>query len=456
MLGTPSAAGALAQSAQKVARNCLLPLEAVLGSYRQLIGAGFHRGEVARLFQAFADVSAFNGNDPKVIDRFTNLFAEVREKGVLELDKLHELIGASGGVLDKNTVMQNIADNLAIGVDDIAAAFRGGEVTASSGLNAVLRAIQSQSGGQVGLGMLRQADSLGGLIARLVDLKNQMIFSLDLGHSAGFQALQGTLKNILSLFDEADGAGQRVQASLLRAFDDLFFRLVGDLSGGDGRTKLEEVLSKVLSNVEFFWDAFLAGIDGVKAFIQSFFAVLDPTGKKDFTALSETLKMIGSALGAVAAQTIDILISLYNVFLKISSFPGFSSLLARDHGKVQGERSVAAEGVNAALGNGFFGNIAQMGMQGIHGRANGGVVDRPTLTLMGEDGPEAIVPLTKSYGQGLSRLSGNSPVTVNVSIALDAHGNDDGDSLAQRIAAALPSAIADALEKMALESQGAF
>lgn len=482
MLGTRSAAAQIMRDAQAMAQNTNLPLEDVLGSYRQILGAGFKESELPNLFQAFADVMAFNGSDLRIVDQFTDMFGEVRAKGVFEMERLQDILKASGGAIDKNTVMKNIAENLEIGVDQVERALLRGEVTADSGLNAVLRAIQSTGGGKVGLGMLEQANGLGGLIARLVDLPKQLLFGMDFGNSQGFQALKGTLKNILSLFYQADGAGRRVQSSLFKAFDDLFFKLFGNLSGEDGKTKIESVLDKIQSNVEFFWDAFLAGMDGAMAFIKSFFSFLVPTGKKDFKSLSETLKMLGSALGAIAAQTIDILISLVNAFFKVAGLIGSSKLLIKNFGETisnvfskatslpdrtssffnklfieRGERVTQdARALNESSGMLDFAAIAVMQNKRTSLMAQGGIVERPTLTVMGEDGPEAIVPLTKSYGQGLSRLSGASPVTVNVSIALDARGNDDSQGIAQRIAAALPSAIADALEGLALESQGAF
>ena len=90
--------------------------------------------------------------------------------------------------------------------------------------------------------------------------------------------------------------------------------------------------------------------------------------------------------------------------------------------------------------------------------AEGGIVNRPTRAIIGESGPEAIIPLSRSHGEGLSHLrqglSGGASVTVNLS--LDARGNDDAADLARRVAAILPSAIADALEGLSFETEGAI
>jgi SLT domain-containing protein len=64
-------------------------------------------------------------------------------------------------------------------------------------------------------------------------------------------------------------------------------------------------------------------------------------------------------------------------------------------------------------------NANPMGRASATPRAEGGIVTKPELSLVGEAGPEAIIPLSQLGGMG-----GNS-VTVNV-------GNYMGDELSKR------------------------
>lgn len=90
--------------------------------------------------------------------------------------------------------------------------------------------------------------------------------------------------------------------------------------------------------------------------------------------------------------------------------------------------------------------------------AEGGIVNRPTRAIIGESGPEAIIPLSRSHGEGLSHLRGGMGAipSVTVNLSLDARGNDDAADLARRVAAILPTAIADALEGLSFETEGAI
>lgn len=49
--------------------------------------------------------------------------------------------------------------------------------------------------------------------------------------------------------------------------------------------------------------------------------------------------------------------------------------------------------------------------------AKGGIVNSPTLAMIGEDGPEAVVPLTKKNNpQGIGLGGGNGPITLNINV----------------------------------------
>ena len=64
--------------------------------------------------------------------------------------------------------------------------------------------------------------------------------------------------------------------------------------------------------------------------------------------------------------------------------------------------------------------------------ANGGIVTRPTLALIGESGPEAVVPLNNSGSQGLA-----STITNNVYIDANLSNDIDMQQLAEKINAEL-------------------
>jgi phage-related minor tail protein len=73
--------------------------------------------------------------------------------------------------------------------------------------------------------------------------------------------------------------------------------------------------------------------------------------------------------------------------------------------------------------------------------AKGGIVTRPTLGLVGEAGPEAVIPLNRSSGLGTS-------ISITVNAGMGADGAEIGDQIVdalkryQRRNGALPLAVA--------------
>jgi hypothetical protein len=67
-----------------------------------------------------------------------------------------------------------------------------------------------------------------------------------------------------------------------------------------------------------------------------------------------------------------------------------------------------------ATGPSFVDTIMNM-LQGVFGLANGGIVTRPTLAMIGEAGPEAVIPLS---GENAGGFSPNVNITIHANSAM--------------------------------------
>ena len=156
------------------------------------------------------------------------------------------------------------------------------------------------------------------------------------------------------------------------------------------------------------------GIKGVEDAIFS----LTTTGKANFQEFAKSI------LENTARMIIQQLI-LRSVMQIIGAIGG-GPKLAAGAGQVSSFNAAAAQYMPNALGNAYAAN-------GIQPFAMGGIVKRPTmfafanggagrLGLMGEAGPEAIMPLRRlpNGRLGVEQAGGGTPVTVNVSV--DASG----------------------------------
>jgi hypothetical protein len=188
---------------------------------------------------------------------------------------------------------------------------------------------------------------------------------------------------------------------------------------------------------------------------------------EDFAAWAqdnpETFKNIALAIGAIAASTVALNVAmaanpyvlaaagivamalaferLYNEVSKINKIGGLASrvlgfVFGGASGKIGSMLKISdaiydaiLPGTSAAggAGSGLRGNLMQE-LKGIPAMANGGIVNGPTLALIGEAGPEAVVPLDRAGGMGTN-------VTINV------QGAD-------------PNAVVDALKRYMRTSGG--
>ena len=70
--------------------------------------------------------------------------------------------------------------------------------------------------------------------------------------------------------------------------------------------------------------------------------------------------------------------------------------------------------------------------------AKGGIVNKPTLAMIGEDGPEAVIPLSQRNNPKGIGLGGNSngPITININ-ASGITDRSDKRALAREIGEAI-------------------
>jgi hypothetical protein len=122
---------------------------------------------------------------------------------------------------------------------------------------------------------------------------------------------------------------------------------------------------------------------------------------KKFEPFRDIVDSIGKALKAAFTGTVDALKTAVNAYLGI--YKGIFNAIAKAWNNTIGKLSFKVPSWVPGLGGKGFDvpNIPEL--------ANGGIVTRPTLAMIGEAGPEAVVPLT-----GRNAPMGNTSVTINV------------------------------------------
>lgn len=197
-----------------------------------------------------------------------------------------------------------------------------------------------------------------------------------------------------------------------------------------------------------------AALDGINKKEESTFGESFRDKVKSYT---DSVKDLGSAFGTIAVDALGNLENTLTEFVTTGKlqFKEFVASILKDLAQLS-IRLAIVNTVKAIFPNAGFANGGAFTANGIVPFARGGVVDSPTLFqfanggamstgVMGEAGPEAILPLKRNsrgqLGVTAESSSSGSPITVNV--AVDARGtqvagdSERGNQLGRVIAAAV-------------------
>jgi tape measure domain-containing protein len=473
LLGDDGQARDVFSSAMTMAGKTPFSAQTVAQSYQKLLVGGFDKSELSTVFQALGDVAAQNGMDENRITGTADVLAQILAKGKFVTEEKKQLVNQSG--IKTDVLYEEIAKNVGIAVGQVEEALSRGDVSADAGINAFLKAIQRQGGGRVGNLVQAQGKTFGGLLSTLKDSPMQLLYDMAESGLPGFNAFKGTLENLVALFQVGTETGKAFQTEVLGKLDGLWTQIFGEFTGPEGQGRLKGIILTAIDTIAEAFKYFQVGVEGVKGAALGFVEALGLGGREMDAAAWKKLgedaaaagRLIGEALGGIVSKLVQAANYLAEspnarkaaegaaLFTNPVTAPiGFGKIASAGFGALKDKVGKWWDGLGK--GGGSVGTYYE-GM--VDAFAEGGVVNTPTRALVGEDGPEAIVPLKPSSGEGLSALrgmGGGSGVTVHVNLSVDARGNSSGEAIAEEIARVLPSALIDALEGAALEMGGVF
>lgn len=181
------------------------------------------------------------------------------------------------------------------------------------------------------------------------------------------------------------------------------------------KRRVEELKAAIPPNPEDFWGGFLDGARQAAGAMDTLRATGQRLGNELSAALSSNLGNFFFSLGE----------NINNADL---AWREFAASVIRDLGRIAAQQAALGI-VGAAFGGGIGGaslfgdgGIAKGGFTPIRAFADGGVVTRPTIGLVGERGDdEAVVPLKGGAIPVVGNTGGAGSVTLNIN-AIDARG----------------------------------
>lgn len=239
-----------------------------------------------------------------------------------------------------------------------------GKVGKDDLLTTALNLLAKQQGGVLGNASQDSAKTLGGTLERLSHVKENLFEGI--AESPGMKAVQGFLDNLIETLEGK--AGTELVAKISSLFETLF----GDLSGPDGMQKVEDKVEAIAKRAGEFIDDFKGAWPDIKAGAEGVFSVIEGIGK-------------------TVAMIVDGWRQIFQLAKEVYEIGGGVQKPAISHGNAGYAAYEAERQRNVDLAHANVSAVA--GDLEIPKMAAGGVVTQPTLAIIGEAGPEAIVPL---------------------------------------------------------------
>lgn len=404
LLGSRDAARGLAKEAERVGSALGKGTSDVLTQFTALAGAGIDPINVPVVYQALSDISARGGNADSVLSEISDINA----LGRFEKSSLEKIVKNAGLALDD--VYAKLEKQLGVSRERLIEALGAGKIDPSVGIAAVMETLSDTVGGRLGMSTQRQARTMSAQLSLLGKSWDNLIGAVD-RDSGGFAVLRDLLSQVNRLLDPTTESGQRIVA-IFERLDAAVERRLARWTGPDGMERFVADFDSLLTRAER-----LANL---------IFRVADAFGEAHEKSVGED-----KSLGASGFQ-----------------------VLGRGIGggwKMTERLGAQSMGVGTLLGLGV-GAIEQITGKDIPWLAEGGVVTGPTLAMIGEAGPEAVIPLPK-LGQ-VAQAATSKPragVTVNVTQNIEAREGMDTQALAAQVAEETRRVLAAEFDTMALE-----
>jgi len=502
MLGSKEEAVSIFKQAQDLAKKTPLDTHKVLEGVQQLATAGFSGQESMELFKVVADQAAKFSLDPQMQDKVIQAFSRVKGRGMAmgedmgsmraagfneekitqallddpnlaPLFKKIKIPGMAGG--KTKFVDQSKADQLSI-MKQVKETLGEGRVGVYDFLNATIRSVEKESGKGVGEFAAKMGgESLTGTISNVKSAFNDLLESTAVDKWSGVVALQ---KFLTKVTENLDPKNAKAFLGTMEKLTDAIFGGLGKITDSDMQGFLQTLTSMAEKLIVFLQEAwgwfdriihaepgaFLDAIGdtlidagaligkGILKGVGSAANPFDTADQKKFMGRHGVSKdVLVDLMGRHGEKDLTKFAARFDVQRKAFSQEGYLSATeaAVGHALDPTELAEAIARFAAGRGQGLSGDVPKIDIPEM---AVGGIVTGPTLALIGEAGPEAVVPLSGTQGRNYSlgiggAGSGRGDVVVNVMVS----GGADPEMTGQVIGREVRRELTRLFERTALE-----
>jgi hypothetical protein len=388
--GAASGSAAFGMAA-KFADRFAMPVEAAAERVRNILGAGFSQTEVSPVFQALMDVDASGGKS----DGLLGIMEKIQSAGRATSMDIESMARSAGLSMDE------VAKSMGTSRVQLRKMLSGDSgFDPKRGILGVLNALSEKGGGALGSRGLQGVATMQGRMRRLMAAPSRIVTDLFReGRLAGFASLDNAVAGLDKMLEPGTDAARRLEGVFLKV-DGAIGEIFSRWSGADGADRLRKDLDKILSVAETLAEVFERFGRGVGMFLNR------GDGRMEEKIDNSLLKY--TPFGAASKASL---------WLERKLFGGAGG----------GEPSADPY----PLGEGEY-----VKSEELVPFAKGGIVRRPTRALIGEAGPEAVIPLRKFGSDPSAALSSMGGARVALTVNVDGAGfagREAGEALAERL-----------------------
>lgn len=487
MLGSRKEAENIFKQAQELATQTPLDTDKVISGVKQLVTAGFSGKESMVLFRSVADQAAKFADDEGMQDKVIAAMSRVKGRGVASGEDLESFRVAgfrTEGIIDallENPALSPAFKGIKKGaskedqIKEVKSVLGKGQIGVYSLLNAAIRS-QEKGKGAIGTFAGEMGEkSLTGTISNVKSAFGDLLKSTNLDQWGGVKAFQKFLGVVTKALNPKNAEG------FLKTIENLTNSLFGGLdkiTDADIQGFMQTLMlmaEKLIGFLKEAWGwfdklihaepgAFLDAVGDVlvdvgkligKGILQGVGSAVNPfdtTDSKKFIGAHGVSKDIMTDLmERHGEKDLSKFTARFDMQRKAFSEAGGLTAMEKGMGRAlePEEYAQAIARFAATQGQGLSADVPKIDIPEM---AVGGIVTGPTLALIGEAGPEAVVPLSgtkgRDYSLGIGGAgSGRGDVVVNVMVS----GGDNPEATGQAIGREVRRELTRLFERTVLE-----
>lgn len=446
LLGNAEQARKMYSEAVKFAAETPFETAQVVDSFQKLLTAKFSEEEVPIALRIIGDAGSMQEDSAAAVDSVTRALSQIRSKGKLQGEELMQIQEAVP--LNTAALYEKLGVLYGVNADKARKMQEAGQIDAQAASFAILEQLSEQFGGN----MVRASTQVSGLVSTLQSRPSEFLAKLQ--DTRGYDALRDVLGRMAGAFDP--------ETSGLTPF-------ITQLGSG--------VLERASVTMDYLSSGAMAFMQGLSAGLGPLGEAFGPANQTNLEKFKIIMDGIGTGVGTLAQGLVYVsqrLKDVWDYFTEIGEWWSENKTLSDFLDKFIAPLTTTAPtigvrgGTQAAL-------VAQASMEqqdvealptayadmtpaemaeayDLPQYAKGGIVRKPTVALIGEAGPEAVVPLG---GHSISRSSAGTTFSVSAPISINLTGQasaSDAQSIASAVGPAVEAHLFSVLERLALQS----